>query len=239
MKYIVHCMVEYWLSKWHSISVSWFQCKVVCKILRITDFYFILQLCSCILKLLTCSHRFQIVVEHLKTVITWILCPRAFLCSVSVKYLTVWKLVLFSYCKNSVWKNYKLWKFVFEIIETGQNENYLFCGNVYRYKYLAAFKDLVFWQGLSILKAIGIRLAMSFVCFLYWHIRFKGYGIQIILCFCFLGCIENWVSHCPLIIKLFLLLWVLYCLNIAGNGIYGCSQGIHFDQWQCNGDRLF
>jgi hypothetical protein len=109
MKYMVHCMVEYWLSKWHSMSVSWFQYKVVCKIL---------QLYSCILKLLTCSHRFQIVVEHLKTVITWILCPLAFLCSVSVKYLTVWKLVLFSYCKNSVWKNYILWKFVFENIET-------------------------------------------------------------------------------------------------------------------------
>jgi hypothetical protein len=118
MKYMVHCMVEYWLFKWHGISVSWFQYKVLCKILRITDFYFILQLCSCILKLLTCSHKFQIVVEHLKTVITWILCPPAFLCSVSVKYLTVWKLVLFSYCKNSVWKNYKLWKFVFENIET-------------------------------------------------------------------------------------------------------------------------
>ena len=114
MKYMVHCMVEYWLSKWHSISISWFQYKVVCKILRITDFYFMLQLYSCILKLLTCSHRFQIVVEHFKSVITWIICPPVFLCSVSVKYLTVWKLVLFSCCKNSVWKNYKLWKFVFE-----------------------------------------------------------------------------------------------------------------------------
>ena len=162
MKYMVHCMVEYWLSKWHSVSVSWFQYKVVCKILRITDFYFILQLCSCILKLLTCSHRFQIVVEHLKTVITWILCPPAFLCTVSLKYLTVWKLVLFSYCsmkelqtlKICVWKNRNIF--------IGQNENYLFCGDVYQYRNLAAFKDLVFWQGLSILKATEIRLAMSF-----------------------------------------------------------------------------
>jgi hypothetical protein len=132
--------------------------------------------------------------------------------------------------KICVWKHRNIF--------IGQNEKYLFCGNVYRYRNFAAFKDLFSDKGFPFWKQLGLGWPCH-VCFLYWHVRFKQYGIQIILCFCLLSCIENWISKCPLIIKLFLHLWVLYCLNIAGNGIYGCSQGIHFDQWQCNGDRLF
>jgi len=35
------------------------------------------------------------------------------------------------------------------------------------------------------------------------------------------------------------IVFTYYELFVAGNVIYGCPYGIHVEQWQCNGDRVF